>query len=133
MVPKWGHYVPLASDESCPACRENCHARNGKRLKVPLTEVGNIVRTRAVALTMAVLLGFLSCLLIIAIVVLVFIGPLWNFQDDFLMSNRACKNPPIRREWRALLEPEKQDYIRAVKCLATVPSVIKEQGSVWDP
>jgi len=36
-------------------------------------------------------------------------------------TNSTCKNPRIRREWRALSEDERLDWIRAVNCLSTLP------------
>ena len=35
----------------------------------------------------------------------------------------ACKNPRVRREWRALSEGERQEWIRAVKVGSKSPGV----------
>jgi tyrosinase len=39
-------------------------------------------------------------------------------------SNLSCTNPPVRREWETLSAGDKAQYIDAVKCLATKPSVV---------
>ena len=43
-----------------------------------------------------------------------------------------CQQVPIRREWRTLTAAEQHDYIRAVRCLATKPSKLNEQGTLYD-
>ena len=42
-------------------------------------------------------------------------------------DNALCKQPPMRREWRALQDRQKNEYIRAVKCLAGVKSRLSER------
>lgn len=44
----------------------------------------------------------------------------------------VCQRPTIRREWRTLSEPEKLNYITAVKCLATKPSKLRNTGTLYD-
>lgn len=51
----------------------------------------------------------------------------WHFQ-----LNLPCKNPSIRREWRALTMDEKRDFIRAFNCLATIPSAWRSNGTIYD-
>ncbi|KAL9077910.1 MAG: hypothetical protein Q9157_003177 [Trypethelium eluteriae] len=44
----------------------------------------------------------------------------------------VCQQPSTRREWRTLSEPEKNDYINAVQCLATKPSKLRNNGTLYD-
>ena len=44
----------------------------------------------------------------------------------------VCQQPTIRREWRRLSEPEQLHYITAVKCLATKPSKLRNNGTLYD-
>ena len=44
----------------------------------------------------------------------------------------SCKAPTTRREWRTLNSVEKQDYIRAVQCLKTVPSRLVANQTLYD-
>ncbi|KAI5795794.1 hypothetical protein EDC01DRAFT_64775 [Geopyxis carbonaria] len=37
-------------------------------------------------------------------------------------ASSRCKHPPVRREWRALSHKDRKAYLRAVKCLAKLPS-----------
>jgi tyrosinase len=39
-------------------------------------------------------------------------------------SNSNCVNPPVRRDWQTLSAGDKAQYIDAVKCLATKPSLV---------
>ena len=48
-------------------------------------------------------------------------GPSWT-----------CHRPVARREWRTLGEPEKLEYLAAVKCLATKPSKLRNNGTLYD-
>ena len=41
-------------------------------------------------------------------------------------------DPPLRREWRALSEEEKMDFIRAVQCLARKPSKLGLNTTRYD-
>ena len=43
-----------------------------------------------------------------------------------------CQQAPIRREWRTLTTGEQQNYVRAVRCLATKPSKLNENGTLYD-
>ena len=47
-------------------------------------------------------------------------------------SSVSCQEPPIRREWRTLTLVEKNDYIRAVRCLASKPSTLGINGTLYD-
>ena len=44
----------------------------------------------------------------------------------------VCQRPTTRREWRTLSEPEKVNYVTAVKCLATKPSKLRNTGTLYD-
>jgi tyrosinase len=44
----------------------------------------------------------------------------------------ACVSPPIRREWRTLSTSSRNEYIAAVQCLATKPSKVRNNGSLYD-
>ncbi|KAF8477673.1 Di-copper centre-containing protein [Russula ochroleuca] len=44
---------------------------------------------------------------------------LWSAVGLCALS--PCKNPQVRREWRAFSTDEKAEWIRAVKCLSTLP------------
>ena len=44
----------------------------------------------------------------------------------------ACVRPAVRREWRTLSETDKQEYITAVQCLATKPSKLRNNGTLYD-
>ena len=44
----------------------------------------------------------------------------------------ACVRPAIRREWRTLSETDQQEYITAVQCLATKPSKLRNNGTLYD-
>ena len=43
-----------------------------------------------------------------------------------------CQQAPIRREWRTLTIAEQHDYIRAIRCLATKPSKLGINGTLYD-
>lgn len=43
-----------------------------------------------------------------------------------------CQQASIRREWRTLTLDEQQNYVRAVRCLATKPSKLNENGTLYD-
>ncbi|KAF2749222.1 monooxygenase [Sporormia fimetaria CBS 119925] len=45
---------------------------------------------------------------------------------------RTCANPIVRREWRAMHESQQQDYLRAVKCLKTIPSRLGKDHTLYD-
>ena len=44
----------------------------------------------------------------------------------------VCQRPTTRREWRTLSEPERLDYVAAVKCLAHRPSKLHNNGTLYD-
>jgi hypothetical protein len=56
----------------------------------------------------------------------------YHSSDDAPPMGLLCKNPPIRREWRALTPEEKMEYIDAVNCLSRTPATWGENGSVYD-
>ncbi|KAH6662768.1 hypothetical protein B0J14DRAFT_553656 [Halenospora varia] len=44
----------------------------------------------------------------------------------------ACTNPVKRQEWSSVTQPERDQYIRAVKCLATKPSRLNLTTTLYD-
>ena len=44
----------------------------------------------------------------------------------------ACISPPIRREWRTLDRSDRTAYVNAVQCLTTLPSSLRDNGTVYD-
>jgi tyrosinase len=48
------------------------------------------------------------------------------------ISESTCVSPPIRREWRTLSTAAKKEYVEAVQCLATKPSLFRDDGSLYD-
>lgn len=44
----------------------------------------------------------------------------------------TCLDPYLRREWRSLSREEKSSYIDAVNCLALTPSVLRDNGTLYD-
>ena len=47
-------------------------------------------------------------------------------------SSLSCQRAPFRREWRTLTVAEQHDYVRAVRCLATKPSKLGQNGTLYD-
>jgi hypothetical protein len=47
-------------------------------------------------------------------------------------TNPQCFRPEIRREWRTLSRADRNEYIAAVQCLATLPSKVHNNGSLYD-
>lgn len=56
--------------------------------------------------------------------------PFWS--GAFVASPSPCKEPPIRREWRALTLSERIDFFQAVNCLSTKPSRWGLNGTLYD-
>ena len=52
--------------------------------------------------------------------------------DSQAMASIACREPVIRREWRALSDGEKSDYIAAVQCLRSSPSRLGLNQTLYD-
>lgn len=48
------------------------------------------------------------------------------------LAPRACTSPGQRREWRSLSTAEQEEYISAVKCLATKPSRLNLTSTLYD-
>ncbi|KAI2618482.1 putative tyrosinase [Hypoxylon sp. NC1633] len=61
--------------------------------------------------------------LVMVIAVSVLISTLGS-EIELSNSDGVCKQPAIRREWRALSSLERLEYIRAVKCLSSIPSTV---------
>lgn len=43
-----------------------------------------------------------------------------------------CKHLHVRRGWRSLSTPEKNDYIQAVRCLLSKPSITRPNGVLYN-
>lgn len=56
----------------------------------------------------------------------------WNSITSTVTAGSSCLQPTIRREWRTLTPADKKDYITAVQCLGTVPSRLRENGTLYD-
>jgi len=78
-------------------------------------------------------LACILCLLSITIILaFVFnLVPKYEIPVKPIMSS-SCIKPSTRREWRTLHDWEKKDYIEAVQCLASSPSVLTDEGSNYD-
>lgn len=44
----------------------------------------------------------------------------------------VCQSPAARREWRTLSDTEREEYVEAVRCLATKPSKLRNTGTLYD-
>lgn len=51
-------------------------------------------------------------------------------RDEAVVA--SCTNPGQRREWRSLSTAEQEEYISAVKCLATKPSRLNLTTTLYD-
>ncbi|KAM0135572.1 hypothetical protein ACHAO1_005121 [Botrytis cinerea] len=71
------------------------------------------------------------------------IGSTWAvyFEQRLLFSFKSvngfgsqwkCVNPATRQEWRTLSGQEKAEYLAAVQCLATKPSRVRNNGTLYD-
>ncbi|KAK9413193.1 putative Tyrosinase copper-binding domain-containing protein [Seiridium unicorne] len=49
-----------------------------------------------------------------------------------LVSAESCTQPAERREWRTLLDSERENYVGAVKCLTTKPSKLGLATSLYE-
>ena len=82
------------------------------------------------------LITVLFLLSAIPTLILVFGGRLSSQHDTVILASNGpswvCQQPTTRREWRTLSEPEKLDYVTAVKCLATKPSKLRNNGTLYD-
>src|SRR5205823_225575 len=60
---------------------------------------------------------------IVLVVVLLF---LWALASNIARNNSdgIFRQPAVRREWRTLSSPERFEYLRAVKCLSSIPSTV---------
>ncbi|KAI0521558.1 putative tyrosinase [Xylaria bambusicola] len=45
-----------------------------------------------------------------------------NLEDS--LSDLICIEPAVRREWRTLRRADRLEYLRAVKCLSSIPSAV---------
>ncbi|KAK6065103.1 hypothetical protein SCUP515_11410 [Seiridium cupressi] len=63
---------------------------------------------------------------IAALVLIVASLLLWALSRKIESSNNdgECRQPAVRREWRALGSLERLEYLRAVKCLSSIPSSV---------
>ncbi|KAI1845478.1 hypothetical protein JX265_012423 [Neoarthrinium moseri] len=59
--------------------------------------------------------------------------PQLSFAAAVLARNStACTDPAVRVEWRTLTTVERAEYITAVKCLATKPSILGLNSTLYD-
>lgn len=84
------------------------------------------------------LLGVLICCIALVLFIIGFASgaylknlSAWGVKKNTL-SSAVCMDPPLRREWRSLDRKAKHDYIEAVKCLKTVPSLVGENQTLYD-
>jgi tyrosinase len=58
---------------------------------------------------------------------------LWILRGEIQKSKThgVCQQPAVRREWRTLSTTERFQYLRAVKCLSSIPSTISK-GTLHD-
>ncbi|KAI0405660.1 putative tyrosinase [Xylaria palmicola] len=59
-----------------------------------------------------------------AVVLIAAFFTLWAIRGKIELGNASitCRQPALRREWRALSSLERLEYLRAVECLSTIPS-----------
>ena len=132
MVAGSSNYVLLPGDEKKNGNEQNSFTEEYRRLGLSFIGSIPINRGRCVQVILFGLFWTLSCLLLVIVVAIIKIVSHNGIGGELRPRQGNCTNPPIRREWRTLLEGEKQEYIRAVQCLATVPSVLEKNGTVWD-
>jgi hypothetical protein len=48
------------------------------------------------------------------------------------LQKRACTNPILRKNWNSATASERTSYVNAVKCLATKPSVLGTNATLYD-
>ena len=48
------------------------------------------------------------------------------------LQKRACTNPVLRKNWNSATTSEQTNYVNAVKCLATKPSVLGTNATLYD-
>jgi hypothetical protein len=81
-------------------------------------------------------IGFLMMLLTIGASITSIVLSRRPAQNVMLVAHgpesMACVQPTVRQEWRTLLPTEKSDYIRAVQCLATKESRLRDNGTLYD-
>lgn len=82
------------------------------------------------------LITTLFLLSLIPTLILILDRRLSSQHDTVILASNGpswvCQQPTTRREWRTLSEPEKLDYVTAVKCLATKPSKLRNNGTLYD-
>lgn len=53
-------------------------------------------------------------------------------DGQLALYSATCADPYFRREWRSLSEHEKSSYLKAVTCLASTTSVLRDNGTIYD-
>ena len=132
MILESPRYTWVPDDEKVAGSDQATIADELDRLKGPLCALDDLEKPR---LAHSLLICSFSAVLIllVASAMVMFMSVVHQqVKDDSLLAQDTCKSAPTRREWRTLLEDEKLDYIRAVRCMATVASVVKDEGTVWD-
>ena len=95
-------------------------------------------RERVLKLTNA--LGFVVLLLIGAFLTFKAWDTVVKLEDKLeqlelgeeVQPQKRCTNPTVRKSWRTLSNDEKMNYIKAVQCLATRPSFINANSTIYD-
>ena len=68
--------------------------------------------------------GLVSCIFLT--------GEGYRGRTQVAKQSTACIDPSLRREWRSLDKMEKENYIEAVKCLRTIPSLLGLNQTLYD-
>lgn len=81
-------------------------------------------KTKTVAPAFSLRKQYIEASIVAFVLVVVFLF-LWAPRSNFKRRNDGvCQQPAVRREWRALSGTERLEYLRAVKCLSSIPSKI---------
>ena len=67
-------------------------------------------------------------------ILLFMLSILWALNGTLFKSSSnddVCQQPAVRQEWRTLSSSERLEYIRAVRCLSSIPSTLCN-GSLHD-
>ena len=73
-----------------------------------------------------------SIISILVVILCLAAGWMAGMFSKKLTAYPKCKNLHVRREWRSLSTPEKDDYIQAVRCLLSKPSITRPNGVLYD-
>ncbi|KAJ8064632.1 hypothetical protein OCU04_006958 [Sclerotinia nivalis] len=64
----------------------------------------------------------------------IMISLVFIYTDQLIQHSKSsiCITPVVRREWRTLSRNEKHEYLEAVKCLRSKPSILGTNHSLYD-